>query len=274
MPYVGSVTDDARPRVFISYGPEDAAVGAFIERAINTRYDVHPNHTWSDASLFSMLIETITADDFIIVLLSRAGLRSGLTAKESEFLAVEAKRRGADLVPVLLEACEPPPTLSELEVVDLSIDGALGVQRIMQRLRGQRIIDFKQLDAQTFERLVIELLRKEGFDVQIEARGRDLGRDALAVKNDQTWYVEIVHTLNGRVPLERLDRISKQAERRDRVAHAIVVTSGHLTSIALSRLYLEGRSDGAKIEILDGTALRRRLAKYPDMVDYFFGAGE
>ena len=266
------MTDDARPRVFLSFAVDDASVATFIERSINTEFPVQKDHDWSGDSIFSLILEEITASDFIVMLLSRSALQSGWSAKEGEFLAAEARRRGVDFIPVLLEPCELPAALRETEAVDLSSDGAIGVARLMQRLRGQGVIDFRKLTSEQFEQLVIQLLRMEDPRASIEASSKDFGRDAIIRKEEGTWILEVIHTLNDRVTLKRLDQIVRYVDRQDRVAHALIVTSGQLTSIALSRLHQANLPGAAKLDIIDGVTLKQRLVKYPNLVAYYFGA--
>jgi len=157
---------DGPSRVFISHAHEDASAADLIARSLQRDLAVelaeakfHPGQDFRSA-----IFEAIGSSDIVVVLLSRAALNARWVEAETAMaLSLESKRRDIDLVPVLLEPCEVPEGFRDRLMVDLSKDGALGVGRLIARLRGDRAIDFKALDPQLFERLVRECLNTKAL---------------------------------------------------------------------------------------------------------------
>lgn len=165
-----------------------------------TETQFHPGQNFRSA-----IFEAIESSDIVVVLLSRAALNARWVEAETAMaLSLESKRRGIDLVPVLLEPCEVPEGLRDRLTVDLSEDGALGVGRLIARLRGDRAIDLKALDSQLFERLVGDVLEHEGFAVTAAGGVGDMGRDFIGRRGSENWVVEVKHYPQNRVSVSTM----------------------------------------------------------------------
>ena len=198
---------DGPSRVFISHAHEDTSAAALIARSLRRDFAVeltetqfHPGQNFRSA-----IFEAIESSDIVVVLLSRAALNARWVEAETAMaLSLESKRRGIDLVPVLLEPCEVPEGLRDRLTVDLSEDGALGVGRLIARLRGDRAIDLKALDSQLFERLVGDVLEHEGFAVTAAGGVGDMGRDFIGRRGSENWVVEVKHYPQNRVSVSTM----------------------------------------------------------------------
>jgi len=269
---------DRRSRVFISFDYEhDASAAALIARSLQRDFVVELTGTQfhPGQNVRSAILEAIESSDILVILLSRAALDTRWVEAETAMeLSLESKRRDIDLVPVLLEPCEVPEGLRDRLTVDLSEDGALGVGRLIARLKGDRAIDFKALNGQLFERLVRDVLEYEGFAVTPAGDGRDMGYDFAGRRGSESWLVQVKHYSQKRVSVAAIHEIAKRLRGMDSDANALLVTSGQLTSVAQE--YLRDTSDqsGAHISVIDSVELKQLIAKHPDLIDKYFASGQ
>jgi hypothetical protein len=269
---------DRPPGVFISHSHEDASAAALIARSLSryfTVYSVEPEvrlaQNWSAA-----IAEPIGSIDIVVVLFSKAALSGRwVGARTAAALATDAKRREIDVVPVLLEPCDLPEGLRDWLPVDLSEDGALGVGRLIARLRGERAINFKTLDAVAFERLVGDVLEREGYSVTARSGGRDMAYDLIATRGSEQWVVEVKHYSHGkRVSVSVIHQVAELLRRLDLEASALLVTSTQLTSVAQEYLADTAGQSQASITVIDGVALKQLIAKHPDLIETYFVSGQ
>jgi hypothetical protein len=271
-----STQDPHRPRVFISHSRSDASAAALLARSLAPTF---PVTDWLDAASgsasdhWSSDLRALAATDVVVLLLSPAATSSRPAMDETKTFVDEARLRDIDLVPVLLEPSDIPEHLQERQVVDLTPDGALGVGRLIARLRGQSAIDFKRLDGRTFAKLIQQLLQREGFDVPVlEQRAGDHGVDMLATRGTRTWLVEVKHTPVDRPSVRVLDGLVRHLDAQPNSdLRALLITSGQLTSVARTFLEKSAPDLARRIDIIDGPELEQRLVKHLDLVASYFG---
>jgi Predicted endonuclease distantly related to archaeal Holliday junction resolvase and Mrr-like restriction enzymes len=261
----------------MSYSHEDASAAALIARSLQLNFAVelsNPEFALGQ-TISSAIYDAIESSDVVIVLLSQAALRTDWVRAETAMaLSQESKRRDIDLVPVLLEPCEIPDGLRDRLAVDLSQDGALGVGRLITRLMGDRAVDFKALDASSFESLVAEILRREDFALTAVSRNADMGRDFTASHGGERWVIEVKqYTPQKRLSVSVINQVIEQVRRYEPEANALLVTSGQLTSVAQDYLDHASRQMGGRIRVIDGVELKQLLAKHPDLIDRYFAPG-
>lgn len=232
-----------------------------------TKTQFHPGQSFQSA-----IPEPIESSDVVVILLSRAALNAHwVDAETAMALSLESKRRDIDLVPVLLEPCDVPEGLRNRLTVDLSEDGALGVGRLITRLRGVHAIDFKALDSRLFERLVADVLGREGFALTSSSHGPDAGYDFAGSHGSERWVVEVKHYSQERISVSAIHQVMALL-RRDDEAYALLVTSSQLTSVAQEYLEDTSRWAPARIRVIDGVELKQLIAKYPDLIDKYFAS--
>src|SRR6266536_1248855 len=264
---------DRRSRVFISFDYEhDASAAALIARSLQRDFVVELTGTQfhPGQNVRSAILEAIESSDILVILLSRAALDTRWVEAETAMeLSLESKRRDIDLVPVLLEPCEVPEGLRDRLTVDLSEDGALGVGRLIARLKGDRAIDFKALNGQLFERLVRDVLEYEGYAATAPPHVADMGYDFVGLRGSESWLVEVKHYSQKRVSVEAIHQIARLFDNLDSGTNVLLVTSSQLTSVAQEYLEDISRPSPGRIAVIDGVALKQLVAKHPDLIDKY-----
>lgn len=271
-PETAAATDLGR-RVFVYAAGADHAGATAVHAALSTagiRSTLVPP---SEDDAIDALLQEIRAGDSLVYLLSPDSVGNPwLDVGLDKILT----RRGAELVPALLRECLVPMTLTGQAVVDVRRDAA----ELIDKLKWAGSIDLTALDAGTFEQLVIDLLGRMGFTAEPSPAGLDSGFDLQAVYRDRpgfgepTPYLVQIKAAPGARPTIRalrqlVDRLPALAPR-----HALVVTSGQLTSVAASTLAGSNQARH-RLHILDGPRLEELLLEQPDLIEkYFLRHGE
>ncbi|MER7003571.1 restriction endonuclease [Dactylosporangium sp. NPDC000555] len=265
-------SEQGHPSVYISYSDSDASAAALIARGLPGEFNVRLN--WADPvpqPLDASLLAPLKPGDTVVVLLSADALASPWgQAETAKALALEARRRKIGIVPVLLEPCPLPEAFRDRVVVDLSRDGALGVPRLIARLRGDRAVDFKSLSHRDFERLVGEVLTLEGFSVEAVGGMGDVGYDFVVSKDDQVWLAEVRHYSQGRLSVDVVHRMAFSVLRKRAGARGLLITSTQITSLAAEQLVESAQRVGVTIRVIDGVELKQMVLGHPELIDHFF----
>jgi hypothetical protein len=264
-------------RVFISYAHEDATTARSVARALGDEgFNVWLGewHLEPGSDLQEGIRRAIQSSDAAVVLLSPAAVDSRWLQEEVELLlARELDRRGIDLVPVLIADCPVPRDLRDRGTVDLRDNP---IETLAERLRRGSAVDLSTLDPSEFEALVADILRADGYTVDRPSRtSQDAGFDFLirAEGSDTTfegeWMVEAKHYSSGRISPSVIRQLSSFIERAPG-RRGILVTSGHLTSVALNELVETEHAREVDIRVIDGTELRHRILAHPEVFDRHF----
>lgn len=264
----------ATPRVFVSYSLDDASAAALIKRSLE-RY-LPPGSVESishpGTPVVAAVQEMVRSADIFIMLLSEASVRNRMVETETaEALASEGRRRAIEIIPVLLEPCDIPLALRDRGIVDLSADGALGVERLLTRIYRDRIVDFSRLSPSNFEAMVADLLRTQGFDITAISTGPDMGYDFAVVRNDKRWLVEVKHYSHSRISVGVVQKVAARIANEGQGTNGLLVTNSKVTSVTYDYLrYLASEKD-IHIDVLDGDDLRRLIRPHDGLIHRYFG---
>lgn len=189
------------PQAFLSYAQEDRDVAIRIANTLRNAGLRMWFDTWELASGDSIAerIDHAAASDFLVVLLSPHSVASQWVQQElNAALTTELKDRAITLIPVMIEDCELPQTLTDRFYLDLRYDLEGGIQELTDQLLAAPDVDFSHLDWPTFEELVASLLVELGFSVRRTPRHHDSGFDFIAsypsndpfrTEKTETWLV-------------------------------------------------------------------------------------
>jgi Restriction endonuclease/TIR domain len=260
------------PTVFMIYSETDASAAALIKRSLDHRLPTRrvESGPYADATTPS-IPEVRGTSDILIVLFSHASQTSRWAETEAaEELAQEGRRRGIEIIPVLLEPCEIPPALQGSHVVDLSSDGALGVDRLITHIGREQLVDFASLTPSRFESLVSDLLRSEGYDVTDVRVAGDRGAGLVIAKDGVLWAVEVKHYSNGRPSVSVVNQVAAFIAAHHSHPNGLLVTNSRLTSVTQSYLRQLEERHGIHIEVIEEDDLKRRVLPHDDLVKRYF----
>lgn len=146
---------------------------------------------------------------------------------------------------------------------------------LMTRLMKDRAVDFRALNTSLFERLVGDILSREDYTLTASSHQRDMGHDFVGSQGGERWVVEVKHYHpHSRVSVSAIHQVMVTLRHFEPDANALFVTSAQLTSVAQEYLENAFRDSSARIRVIDGVALKQLLAKYPDLIDKYFAAGQ
>jgi hypothetical protein len=225
--------------------------------------------------------EAIRSSDKLVVLLSPRSVASPWVRLELEqALSTRLDRRGIDIIPALLAPCDVPEDLRDRGIVNLTQDNPDGLQQLIDRLRYSRAMDFRLLDPQSFERLVADLLARLGFGIESEWRARPDGgidiranyqhKDPLGVTQETVYFVETKFYPRERASVRGLQQLAMYLHDAPENVRGLLVTNGQLTSEARGFLEQVDTATRKRLNVLEGSELRRLLAQHPDLIERYF----
>lgn len=274
-------------RVFLSFTRDDLDLAQRIREALvgsGVRVESQSLGFSSGGSLLSGLHEAVRASDVVILLLTPAAL-DGLEADaDIELASRDMDRRGVDLIPVLAAPADLPLALSGRGVLDLTrtSDAYEGLRRLAEQILATSRIDFSSLTPRTFENMVADLLASVGFHLDEASPKRDTGIDILATyprtdpfgaPETETWLVETKFYSRERVSTETIRELAGMLAPAPGDTRGLLVTNGHLTSMALDVLAGLSQRSGLRLQVLDGADLTRLLRQHPAVIERHFPAG-
>jgi len=136
-------SSDERPRVFISYSHADRV---FVDKLSETLQDGGVD-VWIDKwmiqvgdSITQKINDGIGNSDFLIVVLSRASVRSKWVREELNTALIRnvEQDKHAFILPVLIEDCDMPTLLQHRKYADFRDDSAQALQELLAVIRGTK----------------------------------------------------------------------------------------------------------------------------------------
>jgi TIR domain/Restriction endonuclease len=272
-----------RPQVFVSYASPDIAAAKLLVDGLRSRglnvwldvYEIQPGENIAES-----IRKAVSASSYLLLLCSSHSDQSLWFDDTVKSVLKEAQSRGVTVLPVLLEDCEVPRSLSMYQWFDMRSGISENLGRLAEALQSTPTIDFEKLSPQNFEQLVIALLQKLGFvNVRLSEQGRDVGFDAIAefrqkdpfgAETREVYLVELKLYRNSRADLRALRTLAYSAENYPEATRALLVTNGNLTSVALEWVSDTARDTGIPIRVIDGTELKRLLFQNTDLVAKYF----
>ena len=128
-----------KPTVFISYSTEDASFAGFLSKALGDRNI----NVWlddkeirvGDCSLTTRIGDAVHSNDFMIVVLSPASVRSEWVKKElAEAMNNEIRQKKVVVLPVIYRRCTIPPFLTEKKYADFTMDSYSALQVLVRSI--------------------------------------------------------------------------------------------------------------------------------------------
>jgi hypothetical protein len=271
---LATVTGQAHRHVFVYAAEADHGAGVAVHTELSTAGIQSTLVSPSEDDVIDPLLQEIRAGDSLVYLLSPDSIGNPWLDLD---LGKILNRRGAELVPALLRECPVPMTLTGQAIVDVRRDAG----ELIDKLKWADSIDLTALDARDFEQMATELLTRIGFTVDATpACVDDSGVDLQAIYHDPSGFgeptpylIQIKAAPRARPTIRALrqlvDRLPSLAPQ-----HALVVTSGQLTSVASATLAGSSQAE-QRLHILDGPRLEEFLLEYPDLIEkYFLRHGE
>ena len=155
------------------------------------------------------------------------------------------------------------------------------IEKIVTYLANVPKVDFELLSSETFERLIVVLLKKLRFiDIEENRFSGNMGFDILAKTKTRnpfggtsfiSWAIEIKYNRNSRADINSLKQLSHYLEERTIDVNGVLITNGLLTSTALEWLEYNEKQKRTSITVVDGIKLKQLILKHPRIVEEFFG---
>lgn len=282
-----NIETSQRRQVFLSYAQADRGFADRVADALR----LAGNKVWFDAwalapgdSITDRIQKALTTSDFLVVLLSPRSVNSDWVQTElNAALARELKDRAIILIPAMLEDCEIPPLLADIQYVDLRQDFEAGLQRLASQLAAASDIEFSRLDSRTFEQLVVDLLGQLGFSIKQTPPAHDSefdftasyrSRDPFGAEKTESWLVEAKFYKEQRVSVSALRQMVGYLMTSRTTDKGLVVTNGLLTSVAREFLLEVTHGSGHELRVIDGTALTNLIIQHPTISKRYFHRGE
>jgi hypothetical protein len=281
--------DTRRNRIFLSYAFEDSIEARRVARSLgDAGFNIWLNewHLIPGEDVDQTIGEAIRSSDKLVVLLSPHSVASPWVRQELKHASsARLDQRGIDTIPALLAPCDVPKDLQDRGIVDLTQDNPDGLQQLIDRLRYSKAMDFRSLNARSFERLVADLLLRLGFGVELEWRIKPDSapaikasyhhQDPLGSIQELIYFVETKFYPHERASVVSIRQMIGYIHDAPRNVRGLLVTNGLLTSEARGFLEQADTITTERLSVLEGSELRRLLARYPDLIDrYFTGTNE
>jgi TIR domain/Restriction endonuclease len=276
------------PQVFLSFAQEDKRIAHRIAEALRTSGTRVLYDSWELApgdSLQSRITKSIAASDYLVVLLSTHSVQSRWVQSELQAtLLSEMDDRAITVIPVLVDHVTVPTSLRDRLYLDLTKNEELGIAQLQRQLSAAPDIDFSLLSYSSFESLVDALLTELGFETtRLNLPGsKDFGFDFSATfrgvdpfGHEQTthWLVECKLYKQERVSVTLLQKLFAILYATASQDHALVVTTGRLTSVARNFIAEWTKKTGRPLRVIDGNELTALLLKHPRLIKEFFPQG-
>ena len=273
-----------RHQVFLSYASADKEIAHKILNELRQRnihvgfdaYELQPGDSIAQA-----LEKTISASDYLVVLLSPHSVNSQWMQKElGNTLSSDLISRDITLLPVLIADCAIPNFLASYQYLDLRPDIENNVEHLVEQISIIPEIDFSELDSKSFVYLIEDLLKELGFDVIEQpftgAGGIDIKAeyshfDPFGKKVTAIWLVELKLYREERASLESIKYLPQFLLRFPTPSKGLLITNSHLTSAARNWLMSSEAKNRLEIRVIEGTELKRLLLQHKDLIEKYFG---
>ena len=272
-------------KIFISYSHYDKSfVDWLVEKLAREKISI-----WYDRneinvgdSLTKKIEEGIKSSSFIIIILSKSGVQSKwVNYVFNTALIYSAQKQGVKILPVLIDDTVIPPNLSSIRYADFTKNKYLALQELIQTIRqeGKRIIkpsNWDELDSESFENLVYDLLIAEKLQVTRQTGSKDHGFDFLAyfdnvlpgnIVSKQKWLVEAKFYKNSKLSVKSIAQFCGIAKLSD--AHAMLfVTNSYLTNAAKD--FIANGIEDLNVLVWDVNIIEDLLTKHDNIRNTYF----
>lgn len=140
-------------------------------------------------------------------------------------------------------------------------------------------INFRNLDAASFERMALDLLRALGYSISSRPLSSDGGFGALVsapperdAEQDGTeiWAIQVKHHSTERAGVRVIDGLLQNLLAMPVRTKLLLVTSGRLTSVARTYLHETAHKNDRDVRLLEASDLIALLIDKPALVRQYF----
>lgn len=268
--------NNKRRRVFLSHTSVDKP---FV-RALAISLKVRRNDIWLDEaeiapgdSIITKVFEGLSASDTVVVVLSKAAVRSRWVAEE---LTSAATRRLVDqdvlLVPALIEDCDIPDPIKHLCYADFRNDFEYGLSRVLDAIAplhrewatlGHLADHFETVsnrlpNASNEERVTILLKLHDILESALNIRTEIEDRSQRRAVMERSFFDKIEHLADSGIDV-RSQTWNSLVELRALVAHDMRSIESQF-KLCLDRFKLEPSDDGAAKSAVRLNEIMNRLS--------------
>lgn len=274
-------------RVFISYPMAardlvEAIATQLRQAGLEVFYDKYSLSLGQEIS--SILFQAIQSSDYFVLFLDKDSCGQKWLRDELEHVLSKALySRDISIIPVLLGKFRLPQSLALRTRFDMTRDPRRESERLVEFLKCAPLVNFSNLNAQSFEDLVYNLLKALRFS-KIEStpsfinRGYDFRaathyKDPFGIKHEVNWLVQIKFYREARPDISSLRQLSYQLSDLPANTNGLLITNGQLTSTASEWLDEIKTKRRSAISVVDGVQLKDLVLRHPPLVHQFFRKG-
>ena len=272
-----TVIESTPRRVFLSYAAHDRKLAEQLTDRLAQltatpwfdRWELKHGEPWRHE--FS---DRIRSTDIVVFLLSENAVSSRWLGDVS--WVSELEERAVTFIPARIDGCHVPSAFASHHLWDLSVDLDHSLSGFARKLKAAPSVDLSSLDWRTFEQLVADLLREQGFSVSRSKADRSFEFIATTaarthgLDQPEKWLVEAKFYSRERVSVASLRKVIGDLATATDASRAMIVTNGRLTSVARRYLADEVKRTKSEIRLIDGTELTELIVRFPALVQRYF----
>jgi hypothetical protein len=262
-------------QILIRYSPADSELVDHLGKFLRATLPVS-GPDWKLETYSTSVRDSLQGGDCLVFLLSPDAFEMRWPELERRYIE-ELEARGVLVATAILRDCEPPPWLADRAAFDFRSDFAQTKQYLSDFISNCAKIDFTRLNGRSFELMVAELLRGQGFEAaQTVQSPKDNAFDIVAHRVDpstgrqEMWLIETKLYREQRPDIVSLREFFNQAESIQHPVRLLLITNSHVTSVARNWLTHFRSKHGRDLQIIEGPELRRLLGRNKTVVDHYF----
>lgn len=267
-------------QVFVSYSSKDIdfvnwLVGRLQHEKINVWFDKF-NLNLGDYIVDS-INDAINRSDYFLFVLSKSSVNSVWVNREMNAAILSIiQKRGTRVIPLLVEDCDIPNNLSMIKYADFRSERENTLQELVKVIQKNDLkikpIDWNTIDYSTFEKIIYEILSKEGFTVSKVGGSRDKGYDFFATYKGKmftrgSYLVEAKFYKNSKIGVHNIVQIYGAATVSN-IKNIILITNSSVTQSA--KHFAFEKMKEINIMIWDESHLLGYLSKHADLREKYF----
>ncbi len=267
-------------QVFVSYSSKDIdfvnwLVVKLQSEKVNVWFD-RLNLNLGD-SIADSIDVAIKSSDFVLLVLSSSSVNSVWVNRELNTAVFSTlQKHGTRIIPLLIEDCDIPNYLSMIKYADFRSEREKSLQELVKVIQenGLKIkpIDWNTIDYLTFERLIHQILNKEGFTVNKVGGRRDKGYDFFATYEGEEfkkggYLAEVKLYRDSKIGVHNIVQLYGAAKVSN-IKNIILITNSSITQTA--KQFVSEKMKEINFLIWDESHLLGYLSKYTELREAYF----
>lgn len=271
-------------KVFLSYARPEANLAEHIAQLLSLENVQVFFDRWqlnNVDSISEKIDKEMKASDFLVILFSPAAsesrwVRSELALGQMRYL----KERDITIIPVIVEDCEIPNSLKEQPRIDLRSDTERELKKLIRLITYAPRINFSLLNERKFNHLVVEILKKKGFqaieiepsmdDRRFDLQAEYFSSDSFGVIKKERWLIDIRLYRKQRPDLRSVRQLALYLAAMPEQWNVLLVTNSQLTSAARNWLTEEINKRNISLRVIEGPELKHILVENIELIDRYF----